>query len=595
MSARPSGLHWRRPDVSASRLAVRRANVPDRRGRPGRGAALAPRRDQLSASAAQAGSGHPRYAWPQRHRRRTGTDAFAAAQRACHLFILAADTGVTQSDLTIWKEHIGAGGAAGRRVVVLNKIDGQWDELKTLAEIEGEIDRQVLPAPRSSTCRNVVIFPVSAQKGLVAKINGDEALLAKESPADPRGGPPGTVPASGTSSAKTPRANSSKSACVRGLLESRLAGLREQLTELTELRGKNKGVVEHDGQGARRKVEFESGLQRYYAVHRVFSSLTNNLFGHLGLDALRQLTQETRTAMVEANFPRTPSEAMGNFFGRSRYALARSAGGSGEIRTMMEAVYKRSSRSSTTSSWVRRRVLAPALRKDLDRLEAWCNTHLTMRSLLTTDKKNLRRSFFEEVARCRCAVPSTGQPGSPKLRQMMAPMETQVTSTRSSSSAVWKASSAFTRRPRRWKTASTNWKRVDRDLRQIHALEGCGRARIADTARGPTPGRLIEAASVRGPGPAGAVNNKTRGIRGFFGPTSPYGRLLPVSFSYLTRAFLRFRACAGSTLGMLVDRADLRTAAHRGARRTRCTWGRSVDFRALGNRLVRHSGSRRRS
>jgi hypothetical protein len=49
------------------------------------------------------------------------------------LFILAADTGVTQSDLAIWKEHIGDGGTAKRgRMVVMNKIDGQWDELKTL-------------------------------------------------------------------------------------------------------------------------------------------------------------------------------------------------------------------------------------------------------------------------------------------------------------------------------------------------------------------------------------------------------------------------------------------------------------------------------
>ena len=32
---------------------------------------------------------------------------------------------------------------------------------------------------------------------------------------------------------------------TRGLLESRLTGLREQVTELTELRGKNKGVVEY--------------------------------------------------------------------------------------------------------------------------------------------------------------------------------------------------------------------------------------------------------------------------------------------------------------------------------------------------------------
>ena len=45
------------------------------------------------------------------------------------LFILAADTGVTQSDLAIWTDHIGEGGADRRgRMVVLNKIDGLWDE-----------------------------------------------------------------------------------------------------------------------------------------------------------------------------------------------------------------------------------------------------------------------------------------------------------------------------------------------------------------------------------------------------------------------------------------------------------------------------------
>jgi hypothetical protein len=52
---------------------------------------------------------------------------------------------------------------------------------------------------------------------------------------------------------------------------------------VTELRGKNKGVVEYMmGKVRAEKEEFESGLQRYYAVRSVFSTLTNNLFGHLG-------------------------------------------------------------------------------------------------------------------------------------------------------------------------------------------------------------------------------------------------------------------------------------------------------------------------
>jgi serine/threonine protein kinase len=56
---------------------------------------------------------------------------------------------------------------------------------------------------------------------------------------------------------------------VRGLLESRLASLREQLTELTELRGKNAGVVEYMmGKVRAEKDEFEAGLQRCIARMR---------------------------------------------------------------------------------------------------------------------------------------------------------------------------------------------------------------------------------------------------------------------------------------------------------------------------------------
>ncbi|HRF30844.1 MAG TPA: dynamin family protein, partial [Azonexus sp.] len=164
------------------------------------------------------------------------------------LFILAADTGVTQSDMAIWREHICGGGMAKRgRMVVLNKIDGQWDELKTAAEIDAEIQRQVETSADVLELPASQVFPVSAQKGLVAKINGDatllersrlpqlEAALSKE-----------LIPAKRDIVCDSTQSEfGDVSQRVRGLLESRLTGLREQLTELTELRGKNKGVVEY--------------------------------------------------------------------------------------------------------------------------------------------------------------------------------------------------------------------------------------------------------------------------------------------------------------------------------------------------------------
>ena len=60
------------------------------------------------------------------------------------LFILAADTGVTKSDIEVWRNHIGnTQGRQKGRIVVLNKIDGMWDELKTWDAIQHELDNQV--------------------------------------------------------------------------------------------------------------------------------------------------------------------------------------------------------------------------------------------------------------------------------------------------------------------------------------------------------------------------------------------------------------------------------------------------------------------
>ncbi|HSI53318.1 MAG TPA: dynamin family protein, partial [Ramlibacter sp.] len=59
------------------------------------------------------------------------------------VFILAADTGVTKSDLSIWREHlITEEDNIDSRLVVLNKIDTMWDSLSTPVQVQAQIDRQ---------------------------------------------------------------------------------------------------------------------------------------------------------------------------------------------------------------------------------------------------------------------------------------------------------------------------------------------------------------------------------------------------------------------------------------------------------------------
>ncbi|HHH13581.1 MAG TPA: hypothetical protein ENJ98_05040, partial [Thiolapillus brandeum] len=60
------------------------------------------------------------------------------------LFVVGADTGITQSDMEMWQQLIRQPGVRQRLsvMVVLNKADTLWDELRTEVEIQQTIQRQ---------------------------------------------------------------------------------------------------------------------------------------------------------------------------------------------------------------------------------------------------------------------------------------------------------------------------------------------------------------------------------------------------------------------------------------------------------------------
>ena len=94
------------------------------------------------------------------------------------IFVLGADTGVSQSDLTIWKNHLNGHikSKRGRLTVVLNKIDSLWDDLRSDEEIEHTIKSQILSTARTLGVPLKKIFPISAQKGLTGRVRKDDML-----------------------------------------------------------------------------------------------------------------------------------------------------------------------------------------------------------------------------------------------------------------------------------------------------------------------------------------------------------------------------------------------------------------------------------
>ena len=93
------------------------------------------------------------------------------------LFLLAMDTGVTKSDLEVWQKYVQS--YVTRRIAVLNKIDLMWDDLKSEAQIEIGVERQLVETARILGLPRDHVIALSAQKALIARIRGDAGLLAK--------------------------------------------------------------------------------------------------------------------------------------------------------------------------------------------------------------------------------------------------------------------------------------------------------------------------------------------------------------------------------------------------------------------------------
>jgi Dynamin family len=96
------------------------------------------------------------------------------------VFVLAADTGVTKSDLNMWKNHVCRATNTSRQglAIVMNKIDAMWDDLDKDG-YEQSILSQIGTSAAALGIAEKLIFPVSAKQALLAKIKRDDELLAR--------------------------------------------------------------------------------------------------------------------------------------------------------------------------------------------------------------------------------------------------------------------------------------------------------------------------------------------------------------------------------------------------------------------------------
>jgi hypothetical protein len=347
------------------------------------------------------------------------------------LFLLAADTGVTKSDIEIWRQHIAPVQAGSRaRLVVLNKIDGLWDELKSADEVDAEIARQATSSAALLGLPPAQVYPVSAQKALVAKVRSDAALLAKSRLPDLEAALTQELIPSKQALVSESTRTAVEDVVVKTteLLETRLASIQDQVDELHGLRGKNRDAVRAMMVTANEdKKRFDRGLLQFKALRHVYGIKVDALRQQLGKQRLRLEVRRTREEMEQSRFSSELRGSMKQFFRRVDGNLRDSTMIVLEIHAMMTGMYRKFSEEYGLAA-----VSPPShnlhkYRKEIVRLEALFEERFNALRMLTVAQDRLTARFFDSLVREVVQVFDLANSATEAwLKGLIAPMETQV-------------------------------------------------------------------------------------------------------------------------------------------------------------------------
>ena len=256
------------------------------------------------------------------------------------VFILGADTGVTKSDMAIWRDHLGTHNLA--RFVVLNKIDALVDPLATPEQVAAQIESQRQATARTLEIGPERVFPLSARQALAARVAGDPQGLAASRLIELE---------EALSSQLLPQRRHVMQEVVNDAVDqvqthvSRRLGdsrrqLAEQMLELRGVRGKSSAKVRLMLKRVEEETaEFELCTTRLQALRVVHSRMLKDTLINLSSDRLREEVAQMQAEMSASLLNLGAKKAFISLCKRLRKLLAAAQASGSEIRDMLAASF----------------------------------------------------------------------------------------------------------------------------------------------------------------------------------------------------------------------------------------------------------------
>jgi hypothetical protein len=258
------------------------------------------------------------------------------------VFILGADTGVTRSDLEIWRDHLSS--QALTRYVVLNKIDALVDPLSPLEASEQHIQQQCTQVARILDLPSTRIFPISARQALQARVDHNAALLAESRLL--------ALEQALAQQLLPQRRSVFEQLALEALAQAQqqvvrdLGDLRrhttEQLMELRGLRGKNTGKVQLLLQRVTAETaEFEQCTTQLAALRAVHTRMLREQLMFLSGEPLRKHVDEMIGSIRDSLLKLGAKRSFANLFTELRALMDQSTKKGQDIRDMLSASFTR--------------------------------------------------------------------------------------------------------------------------------------------------------------------------------------------------------------------------------------------------------------
>lgn len=348
------------------------------------------------------------------------------------VFVLAADTGVTRSDMEIWQNHVctASGRQSEARIAALNKIDTLWDDLHDETEMDEFIKRQAEETRRLLDIPPDMVFPVSAQKGLVAKIRKDSALIA-------RSGLPNLEQKLSEDIVaykrrlirdKVVQEIGSLVESSRQLMGSRISELETELAEIHELRGKSQDVINDIVEKLRKhKSSYEKEIQTFHVTRRLLADQVRAMLVELSMSKFDKRVYSTRDSMSGSWTTQGLREGMATFFNATSRDMERVQAHANRIYDLANRIYTQFHETHNLPRMYPAKFSVDTYVQQFNRLLDDGERFRNSPSMLMTEQHFVIKKFFiTQVSRARVVFEECNRATRAWTKSVLTPIHTQI-------------------------------------------------------------------------------------------------------------------------------------------------------------------------